>query len=382
MVLGFRIAQKLIILLAPLAYFTHAHAGSVNQNKNQLIKINHSIEGIKAELTAEQKLRDQYEKELQNTELSASSVHNQLAKTQVKLKRQQDYLNTLLIQEEKIQQEIAVHQAILTQQVHDAYMLQNPSFLKLLLDQDDAHIIDRIRMYYYYLALTKAQAITNLRHDIEKLHLTQSKTHRQSEVLQNLQTQQQSNQVQLEQLKNYRQQIVQKINTRILTKNQKLQQLTDNKRRLENTIAVLQKAESSAFVANVKQTKGKLPWPLAGKIINEFGTKIYQSELRWNGVIIQAQANQPVRSIADGKVIFSDWLPGYGLLLIINHGKNFMSLYGRNRNLYKKVGEIVHQGDIIASVGQSGGYDTPSLYFAIRQNAKPVDPSRWCSKLN
>jgi septal ring factor EnvC (AmiA/AmiB activator) len=81
-------------------------------------------------------------------------------------------------------------------------------------------------------------------------------------------------------------------------------------------------------------------------------------------------------------VIFSDWLPGYGLLLIINHGKNFMSLYGRNRNLYKKVGEIVHQGDIIASVGQSGGYDTPSLYFAIRQNAKPVDPSRWCSKLN
>ena len=377
----FRIVQQCVFFLLTLCT-TSAPAWSVFQNKNQLSKINHSIEDIKAQLSAEQKLREQYEKDLKNAETSVSALHNQLSKTQEKLKQQKNYLTTLKKQEEKIQQTIAEHEAVLAQQVHDVYMLQNPSFLQLLLGQDDAKIIDRMRMYYHYLALSKAKVISNLHRDIEKLQLTRLKTTRQSMILQTLQTQQETNREQLEQFKSYREQVVQKINTRILSKNQLLQQLVENKRRLENTIAALQKSEASTFVANLKQTRGKLPWPVMGKIVNEFGTKIYQSELRWNGVVIQAQANQPVHSIADGKVIFSDWLPGYGLLLIINHGKGLMSLYGRNHTLNKKVGDIVHQGEVIASVGQSGGYDTPSLYFAIRENAKPVDPLKWCSRLN
>ena len=110
-----------------------------------------------------------------------------------------------------------------------------------------------------------------------------------------------------------------------------------------------------------------------------FGLPIQQSELKWAGELIEATDEQPVYAIAAGTVVFSKWLEGYGLLLIVNHGGGYMSLYGRNHSLYKREGEKIAGGDLIASVGQSGGYETPALYFGILYNAKPLDPNQWCT---
>ena len=124
--------------------------------------------------------------------------------------------------------------------------------------------------------------------------------------------------------------------------------------------------------------RGHLIWPTTGRIKHHFGTQIGQSELKWNGVLIEASQGQTVHAVAPGKVIFAKWLQGYGLLLIIDHGNGYMTLYGRNQSLLKKVGDWVKTNTTIATAGQTGGFSQSALYFSLRHNAKPLNPEKWC----
>jgi septal ring factor EnvC (AmiA/AmiB activator) len=122
--------------------------------------------------------------------------------------------------------------------------------------------------------------------------------------------------------------------------------------------------------------KGQLPFPVAGELMQKFGSAREEGKL--DGVIIAAPEGTEIHSITDGKVIYADWMRGYGLLIIVDHGKGFISLYAFNQSLYKKIGDVVNSGDVIASVGLSGGHDRASLYFGIRKKGKPMDPVEWC----
>ena len=120
-----------------------------------------------------------------------------------------------------------------------------------------------------------------------------------------------------------------------------------------------------------------LPWPTIGKTVTHFGARVEQSDLKWSGILVRAPEGRDVTSIFPGTVVFADWLKGFGQLVIIDHGQGYMSLYGRNRNLYKQLGESVEAGERIAQVGQSGGFSESGLYFEIRHNGRPLDPERW-----
>jgi septal ring factor EnvC (AmiA/AmiB activator) len=122
--------------------------------------------------------------------------------------------------------------------------------------------------------------------------------------------------------------------------------------------------------------KGELPWPVKGELIQKFGSAREEGKL--DGVFIAAPEGTEIQSITDGKIVYADWMRGYGLLIIVDHGKGYISLYAFNQSLYKKVGEVVNAGDVIASVGLSGGHNQASLYFGIRKKGKAVDPMEWC----
>jgi septal ring factor EnvC (AmiA/AmiB activator) len=127
--------------------------------------------------------------------------------------------------------------------------------------------------------------------------------------------------------------------------------------------------------------KGQLPWPVKGRLTNKFGSvRAESTESIWDGVLINSAEGTEIRAVTSGKVVFSDWLRGYGLLVIVDHGKGYMTLYAFNQSLYRQVGEWVDAGEVIASVGQSGGRNLPGLYFGIRNNGRPVDPIEWCRK--
>jgi septal ring factor EnvC (AmiA/AmiB activator) len=120
-----------------------------------------------------------------------------------------------------------------------------------------------------------------------------------------------------------------------------------------------------------------LSWPTDGQVVKRFGDPRADGRLKWQGIILSAPAGSDVRAVYNGRVIFSDWLDGMGLLLIIEHGDGYMSLYAHNQDLLKEVGEWVEPGEMIAHVGDSGGRAAAGLYFEIRKNGEPVNPGQW-----
>jgi septal ring factor EnvC (AmiA/AmiB activator) len=125
--------------------------------------------------------------------------------------------------------------------------------------------------------------------------------------------------------------------------------------------------------------KGKLPWPVDGRLVARFGeSRGDDARATWDGVMISASAGTQVHAVHGGRVVFADWLRGAGLLVILDHGNGYLSLYGHNQSLLKDAGDIVKAGEAISTVGTSGGQDTPALYFAIRQQGRPSDPAQWC----
>lgn len=131
---------------------------------------------------------------------------------------------------------------------------------------------------------------------------------------------------------------------------------------------------------NFAQQKGKLPWPTKGKLVIRYGSSRQVGNLKWQGIMIRASQGQNIKAVSHGRVAFADWLRGFGLLIILDHGDGFMSLYGHNQSLLKETGDWVDPGEPISTAGDSGGQSKTGLYFEIRKNGKPVNPMRWCRK--
>jgi len=126
--------------------------------------------------------------------------------------------------------------------------------------------------------------------------------------------------------------------------------------------------------------KGRLTWPVAGTLVHDFGQPRVSDRLKWNGVVLAAPRGREVRSVYHGRVVFADWLAGLGLLVIVSHGDNYMSLYGYNETILKNTGDWVAPGDVIATVGDSGGQSQSSLYFEIRRGTQPLNPQHWVTR--
>jgi septal ring factor EnvC (AmiA/AmiB activator) len=186
-----------------------------------------------------------------------------------------------------------------------------------------------------------------------------------------------------------------RIDSDFISNEQRLAQLQESESRLRGLMTSLsdtekalsvnaeQDKELSTSLANVSKTntdflslKGKLPWPVVGKLSHKFGSA--RTEVAWDGVLIDAKEGLEVQAVTRGKVVFAEWFRSFGLMIIIDHGQGYLTLYGYNQSLYKKTGDAVEAGDVIASVGQSGGRNKAGLYFGIRNKGVPIDPLEWC----
>ena len=349
-----------------------------------LKSINRKIEKIKIALSQEKNQREVFLKKLKAAEIASGHLKLQLQKTEGTLKKQSTNLKKLNHDQSIYKTKLTTQRHQLTNHLRAAYMIGQGYYPKLLLSQNDAERISHLIMYYRYLSKNQLSAIRDLRTTLAYLQNNQTTIQTQTQILKYLKTQQRNERMRLESFKFDRKRVIAALNNKIQTKNQRLTELLVNKKLLEQTLIQLARQHQieNIIKRNFSSLKGKLNWPTYGTILPYFGTPIEQSELKWDGILIKASENQPVYAIASGKVVFAKWLPGYGLLLIINHGNGYMTLYGRNHNLYKRSAEIVQKGELIATVGRSGGYEKPALYFAIRHDAKPLNPSLWCREKN
>jgi septal ring factor EnvC (AmiA/AmiB activator) len=258
--------------------------------------------------------------------------------------------------------------------------------LKVLLNQQDTARSKRIMVYYEYLNRERLEKLELTRQILQDLGQLEDEERLASQKLSQLVEQKQTERTKLTNVRETRTVLLAELKKEQHSKAGELAKLKQREAELRRLIASLQVASDEVADAGAGsgkpffQQKGLLKWPVNGRLSKKFGNQ--RGGGQWDGVLIDTKEGTEVRAVAKGRIVYSDWLRGYGFLVIIDHGKSYMSLYAFNQSLYKKEGGRVSQGDIIASVGKSGGRIQAGLYFGIRKNGKPLNPVKWCRKIH
>jgi len=355
---------------------------SLYANSQSLKKISQKIADLQSNLTQEEQHLNADQESLKKTETDISSLQLSINNTHSEIKKNINDYKELAAQSQQYQAQLKESKALLSQLLKTTYKLGKTPYLKLILNQKDPTKVSRALNYYHYINEEQFKAMQHLQSVVEKLNNTQQNLLQKTKTLETLKLQQEAQKTALNNSFASRETLITNESQHIQTQKSELIHLKDNKVALEKTLHALPNDQinnlSKSNHVNFTNLKNHLPWPTRGHLLQGFNTPIANSELTWNGVLIKAPLNQRVTAVANGKVVFANWLPGYGFLIILHHGEGYMTLYGRNQTLTKKIGEWVTQNETIATVGMSGGYDQPALYFAIRHNTEPLNPTQWC----
>lgn len=303
---------------------------------------------------------------------AANAVVTEKAQLQ-KLQQQQQQLESKATQ---LEQQRQLQQQLLASQVKAAYQVGGHDYTQLLLNQQDAAKLERVLTYYQYFNNARMQQLSALKATVTELATLQQQADanrlEQEQRLAQLTTQQQE----LSKARQTQHQSVQDMQALLNTRQQQLDYLKSNEQSLQTTLAKLKAAAANRRQQTSSGKAGSLPWPVQGAVTQQFGAR-HGGGMTASGVIIQANTGSPVKAVANGQVIYADWLKGYGWVTVLDHGNGLMSLYGHNQTLLKTPGDVVKAGDAIALVGQSGGQGEAGLYFEIRQKGAAVNPLRW-----
>jgi septal ring factor EnvC (AmiA/AmiB activator) len=302
-------------------------------------------------------------------------------------------LGQLQQQSKQLSQVIQEQQLLLAKLLYQQYLGGKQEYFKLLLNNHDPNQAARELQYYEYIAQSRANWLKTMRGNLAKLNSVTVQARQKNIELAALQAEQALQNQSLLREKNAHQQVLKKIALQLKQQRKEIGRLQRDENRLvkllENLSRIVARPKANSQQKNGSLStepiyttafislKGKLPLPVKGKITNRFGTNRPDSPVLWKGLFVQAAASQPVHAVAPGRVIFADWLRGFGNLLIIDHGLGYMSLYGNNETLYKQVGDDLQSGDTIAAVGNSGGNENYGLYFELRHEGIPLDPGKW-----
>ena len=257
-------------------------------------------------------------------------------------------------------------------------MTGNYDFAKMLLNQQDAANFERTITYYQYLNNERRHKIDEFRVLIVELEQVNAQLASKQQELAQLQAEQKNQQAQLTKQQASRESTLANIRSAIESDAAKIEILQQNEKNLQDALVRAQREseKQNQTFGGLNAVKGKLLMPANGELLKMFG-RIRQGQVKWKGIIIRGQVGSPIIAVHQGKVLYADWLRGFGLVTVIDHGEGFMSLYGHNQALLKQAGDIVAAGETIALLGQSGGQTNPNLYFEIRHKGQPVNPTSW-----
>ncbi len=353
---------------------------------DELNQVRERMKQVQAELKTISGKRDKLYKALSETELRYGEIALSIHQLEPLIVAQQVKLKALDGERAEEQKQIHQHQLRLVSQVRAAHAMGRQQRLKLVLNQDRPDRTSRQLVYYTYFNRARLSKIAAVNQRIEALRQVENKLLTQSQKLDQLYNSQRVAQAELNEARQQQQQLVNAIDQKMKQHGSDLKQLKRDQQRLKALIVSIQKAlnglPSITQTASLtfRQQRGSLRWPVNGRLLEQFGAN--QGREYHGGVLINAKEGTDVAAIAAGRVLYADWLRGYGLLTIIDHGDGFMTLYAFNQALYRGVGELVNAGDPVAAVGLSGGRSQPGLYFGIRLKGKPVNPTEWCRKVS
>jgi septal ring factor EnvC (AmiA/AmiB activator) len=352
----------------------------------ELERINSAIAKIQTEVANTRNQRGALTTEIQQSEQSIQAVIRQIEEINALVADKELKLPELEKQATDLEQSVAQQQQLIGSYLRSAWISGNQGYLKLLLSQQNPQQSARMLRYYQYLNNARAARITAYKQTLENLNLVKASISGTTEELQQKQQELREQQNLLASAQAERQQIVAKLDASLAERGDELAKLEQEKIEISRLLEEIRRSISNIALGTDQEPfadrKGKLAWPLDGRIQQTFGSRHSLGDLRWEGVTIAGTAGEDIHAIHHGRVVFADWFSTSGLLLIIDHGDGYMSLYAHNQDLFKTVGEWVAAGEVIAAVGNTGGSRDYGLYFEIRHNGKAENPSLWCSPRN
>ena len=373
-------AILLAIVLAATPVFGASRAESdARKAESELQAVKSEIDRITKEVSGEQVERDRLTRELRSAEISVGKARENLESVRHERAERAARRAALATDRREAQTNIAKGRTALAGQLRAAYLIGHEEPLKLLLNQKDPAQAGRMFVYYSYFGRARAQEIHAIESNVARLDELDTALAAEDAKLAELEKQQRTELTQVEQARARRTVVLANLESESHTRAQNLEKLRSQQAGLEKLLRQLREAMEKYPVEGndaFAHLRGKLAWPVSGRVVARFG-ETRAGGVKWDGVLVATERGAPVRAIYQGRVIYADWLPGLGLLTIVDHGDGYMSLYVHNERLYKAVGDRVSAGDPIASAGDSGGSAKPELYFEIRKGGKPVDPRPW-----
>ncbi|MGY4491890.1 murein hydrolase activator EnvC family protein [Pseudomonas sp. TE3610] len=422
---------RALIALALTGLLSTAYADDREQTQQQLDATKQDIAELKKQLSQVQEQKNGVQKDLRGTETQMGKLEKQVEALQTELKKTQGELDRLAQQKDQLQQSKTEQQRLIAIQARAAYQGGRQEYLKLLLNQQNPEKFARTLTYYDYMSNARMAQLKQFNETLRQLANVEQDIAGQQEQLLAQQASLDSQRQDLDKVRKDRQAALAKLNDSYKAQDQKLsarqqdqEDLAKVLKTIEETLArqarEAEEARQKALLAAQEAEKqrqrenaqakaddapkrpkatpgalvssgganfggafaagrGKLPWPVDGRLLARFGeTRGDDARTKWDGVMISAPAGTQVHAVHGGRVVFADWLRGAGLLVILDHGDGYLTLYGHNQSLLKGAGDVVKAGEAISTVGNSGGQDTSALYFAVRQQGRPSDPSQWC----
>ncbi|MFU8789683.1 MAG: murein hydrolase activator EnvC family protein [Methylobacter sp.] len=406
--------RKQLVLCFLLGALTHQGKAETSQKGEELNRVQSGLEAANQNMLHLQQQKNALNAQLSEVEKLYGKTAALLKKLQGQVEQKRQNLTQIRQEMRSLQDEMAKQNKEIAGQMKSAYVMGKKEKLKLLLNQQDPALSSRMLVYYDYLNKARLEKLAGISEAMQHLERLDRLQQQETDLLQKDLEQKQAEQMAADDARKRRAKLLVQLKSDFSSNEQQIIRLKESENKLKNLVSSLQRSandmsfeveqakklhktvnissepaavlpdsgnEFSKPKGDFSSLKGQLSWPVKGRLSNKFGSARRESaESVWDGVLIEAGEGTDIRAISRGKVVYSDWLRGYGLLTILDHGEGYMSLYAFNQSLYRQVDEWVDVGEVIASVGQSGGRNQPGLYFGIRVKGKSVDPLEWCRK--
>ncbi|MBL3555556.1 peptidoglycan DD-metalloendopeptidase family protein [Marinobacter sp. JB05H06] len=371
---------RLWLALVLLAVATPALAEQ-QVTPGQIKALREEIAGIDEWLADAEEDRSSLERQLSGLEQEIGRLTRERRELRQQAQNQQQRLNQLAEEEAELTRTLDSQRENLKKQIRAAWMEGDAPAVKVLLNEIDPDKIARTMTYYEYLSRDTIGRLEAFAANLRQLRDTQKEVKAGRLRLAELEQDVADRQQKLNNSKSEREQTLAALKADISDRRSERQELEADRNRLEKLLKEVEEAIASIPTPNESDPfgslKNKLPWPADGKVASKFGDSYAGGKLRYNGLLINTDEASDIKAVHYGRVVFANWLRGFGLITILDHGDGYMTLYGHSSSLYTSPGDWVEAGEAIAQAGRTGGTDNPAVYFEIRHNGKPDNPQRW-----
>ncbi|MFT6028498.1 MAG: septal ring factor EnvC (AmiA/AmiB activator) [Oleiphilaceae bacterium] len=372
-----------LIIFSPLHLHAEDKLTDISQEESEakLEKLKSGIKKMTNWLFNASDEKSGLNKDLEQSELKINQLSKKIRSGNSQIKINKTELAKLKLQLKELKAKLKTHRNFLEKQIQVAYFQEEHSKIKLLLNTDNPQDIARQMRYFDFIKNARKEKIDEVLTFLQQIQATEKSIKQKTKNLERKTKQRESSQLELSYTLKNKHELLVKLEKSIKSNTQRLEKMQVDQSRLKSLLdeleASLANIDLPSDSAPFSQQKSKLPWPSHAKVVAEYGSSVAKGKLALNGMRFTTKENDPVTSIYSGRVIFANWIRGFGLLLIIDHGHQFMSLYGNNKNLSKETGDWVRAGETIAISSESTTSPESGLYFEIRKQGKPLNPRKW-----